>query len=152
MIATIRPDEIAFPLFFHVLGAMVLVGSLLLAGTVLTSAWRDGSASLTRLGYKALLIGALPAWLVTRVFAQIVLDKPFYDRVEEDTWVEIGFISTEPALLLLIGAVVAAGVGSRKALRQGIPVGTAGRVAAVLTWLLVVVYVVTIWAMTTKPD
>ena len=152
VLAAVRPDEVNFPLFVHILGAMALVGSLLLAGTVLTSALRDGSATLTRLGYKALLIGALPAWLVTRVFAQIVLDKPVYDAVEEQTWVEIGFISTEPALLLLIGAVVAAGVGSRKALREGVPVGTSGRVAAVLTWLMVAIYVLTIWAMTAKPE
>jgi hypothetical protein len=152
MIAAIRPDNVDLPLFIHVLGAMALVGALLLAGTVLTNAWREGSASLTRLGYRALLIAALPAWLVTRVSAQIVLDKPFYDAVEEQAWVEIGFISTEPALLLLIGATVAAGVGSRKALRENVAVGTSGRVAAVLTWLLVAIYLVTIWAMTAKPE
>jgi hypothetical protein len=151
-LAAIRPDSVNFVLFVHVLGAMVLVGSLLLAATVLTTALRDGSASITRTGYKVLLIAALPAWLVTRVFAQILLDKPLYESAEESTWVEIGFISTEPALLLLIGAIVAAGVGSRKAVRESVPVGTSGRVAAVLTWLLVGIYVVTIWAMTAKPD
>ena len=152
LIAAIRPDEIDFALFMHILGAMVLVGSLVLAGSVLTGAWRDGSAVLTRRGYKVLLIAVLPAWLVTRVFAQIVLDKPYYETFEEQTWVEIGFISTEPVLLLLIGATVAAGVGSRKALRDGGPVGTSGRVATVITWLLVVIYVATIWAMTAKPE
>ena len=152
VLAAIRPDEIDFPLFMHVLGAMVLVGTLLLAGTLLTSARRDGSAVLTRRAYKVLLIGVLPAWLVTRVFAQIVLDKPYYETFEEQTWVEIGFISTEPVLLLIIGATVAAGVGSRRALRDGGPVGTSGRVAMGLTWLLVVIYVITVWAMTAKPE
>jgi hypothetical protein len=152
VIAALRPDDVDFPLFVHVLGAMVLVGSLLLAGIVLAGAWREGAAAPTRAAYKVLLIGALPAWLVTRVFAQILLDKPIYEPSEESTWVEIGFISTEPMLLLLIGAIVAAGVGSRKALRENVAVGTSGRVAAALTWLLVAVYVVTIWAMTTKPD
>jgi hypothetical protein len=154
VLAAIRPDNLDFVLFVHVLGAMVLVGSLLLAGTVLAGVWRDGSAERTRLAYRTLLIAVLPAWLVTRVFAQILLDKPYYDTVvdEEQTWIEIGFISTEPMLLLLIGAIVAAGVGSRKALREGGPVGTSARVATVLTWLLVLVYVITIWAMTAKPE
>ncbi|MDQ3936249.1 MAG: hypothetical protein M3340_16645 [Actinomycetota bacterium] len=147
-----RPDDLNFLLFIHVLGAMVLVGSLLLAGTALLGAWRDGSASLTRLGYKAMLIGVLPAWLVTRVFAQILADKPDYKPFEESTWIEIGFITTEPGLLLLIGATVAAGVGSRRALREGGPVGTSRRVAAVLVWIMVVAYVIAIWAMTAKPD
>ena len=151
-LAAIRANEIEFPLFVHVLAAMVLVGSLLLAGTVLTSAWRDGSATLTRLAYRALLLGVLPSWLVTRVFAQILLDKPAYEAQEEAGWVTIGFITTEPGLLLLIGATVAAGVGSRRALREGGPVGTSGRVAAVLVWIMVVAYVVAIWAMTAKPD
>jgi hypothetical protein len=152
VLAAIRPDDLDFALFMHVLGAMVLVGTLVLAGTILTSSRRDGSAALTRLGYKVLLIGVLPAWLVTRVFAQILLDKSYYEPFEEQAWVEIGFISTEPVLLLLIGAIVAAGVGSRKALREGGPVGTSGRVAVSITWLLVVIYVVTIWAMTAKPE
>jgi hypothetical protein len=151
-LAAVRVEDVS--IFLHVLGAMVLVGSLVLAGSVLTGVWRDGSAARARLAYKTLLIAALPAWLVTRVFAQIVLDKPAYDVAVDDehAWIEIGFISTEPMLLLLIGAIVAAGVGSRKALREGGPVGTSARVATVLTWLLVLVYVITIWAMTAKPE
>lgn len=152
VLAALRPDDVDFALFMHVLGAMVLVGSLLLAGTVLAGAWREGSAGPTRAAYRVLLIAALPAWLVTRVFAQIVLDKPYYEPFEEQAWVELGFVSTEPVLLLLIGAIVAAGVGSRKALRENVAVGTSGRVATVLTWLLVVIYLFTVWAMTTKPE
>jgi hypothetical protein len=152
MLAALRVEGL--PIFLHILGAMVLVGSLLLAGTVLAGVWRDGSAERTRLAYRTLLMVVLPSWLVTRVFAQVVLDKPAFDTAVDDehAWVEIGFISTEPMLLLLIGAIVATGVGSRKALREGGPVGTSARVATVLTWLLVVVYVITIWAMTTKPE
>ena len=154
VLAAIRPDDVNFPLFVHVLSAMVLVGSLLLAATVLTSAWRDGSVSLTRLGYRTLLMAVLPAWLVTRVFAQIVIDKPAYDYLEDDepAWVAIGFITTEPGLLLLIGATVAAGLGVRRATREGGVVGTSGRVAGVLVWIMTVVYVFAIWAMTTKPE
>jgi hypothetical protein len=146
-----RPDHLNFLLFVHILGAMVLVGSLLLTGTVLAGAWRDGSAARTRLAYRTLLMAVIPSWLVTRVFAQILLDKPDYKPFENDAWVGIGFATTELGLLLLIGATVAAGVGSRRALRDGGTVGTSRKVAAGLVWLLTVMYVVAVWAMTTKP-
>lgn len=147
-----RPDDLNLLLFVHILGAMVLVGSLLLAGTVLAGVWRDGSAERTRLAYKTLLIAVIPSWLVTRVFAQILADKPDYKPFEESAWIGIGYATTELGLLLLIGATVAAGVGSRRALREGGPVGTSRRVAGVLVWILTLLYVITIWAMTAKPD
>jgi hypothetical protein len=152
VLAAIRPDDWNMPLFLHVLGAMALVGALLLASTVLAGVWRDGSAARTRVAFRTLLIVALPAWLLTRVFAQVIADKEGYDGDEVPTWIEIGFITTEPGLLLLIGATVAAGVGSRRALRDGGPVGTSRRVAAVLCWLITLLYIVAIWAMTAKPD
>ena len=152
VLAAVRPDDWNVSLFLHVLGAMVLVGAMVLASTLLAGAWRDGSAVLTRLAYRTLLIVALPAWLVTRIFAQVIADKEGYDGDEVPTWIEIGFITTEPGLLLLIGATVAAGVGSRKALREAGAVGTSRKVAAVLTWLITVLYIVAIWAMTAKPD
>lgn len=151
-LAAIRADDVNLPLFVHVLAAMVLVGSLLLTATLLTGAWRDGSVALTRLAYRTLLIAVLPAWLVTRVFAQILLDKPAYEAQEDAAWVTVGFVTTEPGLLLLAGAALAAGIGLRRARREGAPVGAAGRVAGVLAWIMLAGYVVAIWAMTTKPD
>lgn len=148
-LAALRTEGL--PLFIHILGAMVLVGSLVLTGAVLAGVWRDGSAERTRLAYRTLLFAVIPAWLVTRVFAQVVADKDAYEADEESTWMTIGFITTEPGLLILIGATVAAGLGSRRALREGGAVGTSGRVAGVLVWLSVVMYIVAIWAMTTKP-
>ena len=150
VIAALRTESV--PLFLHILAAMVLVGGLVLAGVVLAGVWREGAADRTRFAYRVLLRVVLPAWLVTRVLAQVVADKDVYEADEESTWMTIGFISTEPGLLLLIGATVAAGLGSRRALREGGPVGTSRRVAGVLVWLSVAMYVVTIWAMTTKPD
>jgi hypothetical protein len=153
LLAAIRPDDWNLPLFLHVLGAMALVGSLVLASTLLAGVWRDGSAARTRIAFRTLLIAAIPAWLVTRVFAQWIADEQGYtDADEVPVWIDIGFITTEPGLLLLIGATVAAGVGSRRALREGGSVGTSGRVAAVLCWLITLLYVVAIWAMTAKPD
>jgi hypothetical protein len=131
---------------------MLLVGSLVLTGTVLAGVWRDGSAERTRLAFRTLLIAVIPSWLFTRVFAQILADKPDYKPFEDSAWIGIGYMTTEFGLLLLIGATVAAGVGSRRALREGGAVGTSGKVAASLVWILTLLYVVAIWAMTTKPD
>ena len=146
-----RPDDLNLLLFLHVLTAMILVGSLILAGTALAGAWREGSVGLTRLGYKTLLVAVLPSWLVTRVLAQILADKPDYKPFEDSAWIGIGYASTEFGLLLIIAATVATGVGSRKAAREGVPVGTSRRVAAVLVGILIVAYAITIWAMTAKP-
>lgn len=128
-------------LFVHVLGAMVLLGSLLLAATSLAPS-RDGSV---RLGYRALLFAALPSYLVMRFAAQWVLDESGVD--EEEGWVTIGFITSELGLLLMIVATVCAGLSNRRGGRVGLT-----RAAFVLSSLLVVMYVVTIWAMTAKPS
>ena len=41
VIATVRPDSWNFPLFVHVLGAMILVGGLLTGASILTFARGD---------------------------------------------------------------------------------------------------------------
>ena len=150
VLAALRVEGL--PIFLHILGAMVLVGSLVLAGAVLAGVWSDGSAQRTRLAYRTLLFAVIPSWLVTRVFAQVVADKDAYKADEESAWIGIGYMTTEFGLLLLIGATVAAGIGSRRALREGGEVGTSRRVAGVLVWILTVLYVFAVWAMTTKPE
>ncbi|HEV2812169.1 MAG TPA: hypothetical protein VGW10_02855 [Solirubrobacteraceae bacterium] len=144
-LALIRPTEWEIPLFFHVLGAMVMVGATLLALTALAGAWRNDDAAALGLGYRALLLGALPGWLVMRVFAQITLDKSPYE--DDAGWIEIGFITSEPTLLLLIAATVLARLSWKRA--EG---GTRVRVAVALVALLLVADAIAIWAMTTKPD
>jgi hypothetical protein len=150
LLAAIRPDEWNVPLFLHVLGAMALVGTLVLAGTGLAGVARgDGSRSL-RLAYRSLLIGALPAWIVMRVAAQWVADEEGLGD-EPPQWVDIGFMTSEPTFLLIIVATILTGVGARKAARDGGGGGTQGRIAAVLIAISLIAYVFAIWAMTTKP-
>ena len=152
VLAAIRPDDLNLLLFVHVIGSMVFVGSLLLAGTVLAGAWNDGSAERVRLGFRTLLIAVVPSYLVMRVFGQVLESKDDYEAVEDSAWIGIGYATTELGLLLIIASSIAAGVGSRKALREGGPVGTSGKVATVLVWIMVVLFTIAIWAMTTKPD
>src|SRR4051794_25839726 len=147
--AAIRPDSLNIALLVHVLGAMVLVGALVLAVGALVAAWRSSSTDLVRLGYRALLWGALPAWVVMRVGAQWIVDKEGLGD-SSLSWVGIGFGTSEGGLLFMIVATILAGLAVRRASR-GDALGGGARVAAVLVSLLVAVYVVAIWAMTTKP-
>jgi hypothetical protein len=145
VLAVIRPDDWNLPLFLHILGAMVLVGGLVLAVTALLAAWRGGEAASVRVGYRALLLAVLPGWLVMRIAAQWTLSKEGLEDAEI-TWIDIGFMTTEPGLLLIIAATVLAGLAARRG--GG---GTGVRVAAVLVSVLVVANLVAVWAMTTKP-
>ncbi|MDX6697770.1 MAG: hypothetical protein QOE65_1167 [Solirubrobacteraceae bacterium] len=151
VLAAIRPDAWDLPLFLHILGAITLVGGLILAGTALAGAWSGAAPAASRLGYRALLLAALPGWIVMRGAAQWIADKEGYtaDKVKTPSWVDIGFITSEPGLLFLIAATVLAAMASRRAPEGG---GRGqGRAAAVLVGLLILAYCFTMWAMTTKP-
>jgi hypothetical protein len=150
LLAAVRPDEWNLPLFLHVLGAMILIGALVLAGTGLAGVARggDGGPSL-RLAYRSLLIGALPAWIVMRAAAQWIADEEGLAD-EPPQWVDIGFMTSEPTFLLIVVATILTGVGARKATR-GNGGGTQGRIAAVLIAISLLAYVFAIWAMTAKP-
>jgi hypothetical protein len=147
--AAIRSDSIDLALTLHVLSAMVLVGTLALAAAALFASWRGGAIGLVRLGFRSLLWAALPAWVAVRLSAQWVLDEEGLGEADL-TWVDIGFIVSEPTLLLLIAATVLSG---RELRRMGSEdeTGAMTRAAAVLVAITIAAYLVAIWAMTTKP-
>lgn len=130
-------------LLLHILGAMVLVGSLVLAAVALLGGGSGGS----RLAFRALLLGALPAWIVMRVMAQLLADGAYGGA--ELTFIEIGYMVAEPGLVLLLGAALASWLRARRGTSGS--TSLAGRVAVGLIAVSVVAYVVVIWAMTTKP-
>jgi hypothetical protein len=151
VLAAVRPDDWNFPLLLHVLGAMVLVGTLVLAASALLVAWRGGSASLVRLGYRALLLGALPAWLLMRLSAEWTASKEsLTDLDPTPDWLEIGYNTADMGLLVILVSTLLAGLAMRRASRADAP-GGLGNASAVLVSLLLVAYVVATWAMTTKP-
>jgi uncharacterized membrane protein len=150
LLAAIRPDDWNLPLFLHILAAMVLVGALVLVATSLAGAWRGGSVAIVRLGFRGMLLVALPAWVVTRVTAEWLASK---ENLDEDppNWVDIGYMISDTTFLLLIAATVCAGIAARRAGR-GQPPGTGlNRAVVVLVGVSLVAYVVAIWAMATKP-
>jgi hypothetical protein len=153
MLAAIRPDSWNFPLFLHVLGAMVLVGSLVAAAVTLLLGWRRDAAGWTRLGFRTLLFGALPAYIVMRVGAQWIESKEGFGD-DEPAWLGIGYITSDAGALLLLISLVLTGLAARKLRRDTAPAdgtSTLGRIGAAIVIVLIAAYVVAIWAMTTKP-
>ena len=149
VLALVRPDDWNLPLFVHVAGAMLLVGALLVAVLLMAAAIRrgDGAAVLTRLGFRALLLGVLPSYIVMRVGAQWIASKE--DLADSDeAWIGIGYATSELGLLLGIVATVLAWRATKKG--DAGP-GGLGRAAVILVGIVLVLYVVAIWAMTVKP-
>jgi hypothetical protein len=149
LIAIVRPDAWNFPLLLHVLGAMLMVGALVLAGSALVVAWRDGSAAMVRLGYRSLLLGVVPSWILMRAGAEWIASKEHLEN-SNASWIGIGFSTADAGALFIIVATILAGLGMRRAARREGSNGL-GRASAVLIGVLVIAYAVAIWAMTTKP-
>ena len=88
----------------HILGAMALVGSLALVLVAL--AGRD-----LRLGYRALLLGVLPSWIVMRGGAEWIAEKEKVNDLDPvPSWVDVGYSVSDPMLLLIIISTVCAGL------------------------------------------
>ena len=129
-------------LFVHVAGAMLLVGSLVVVLAVSAGAARggDSAAVLSKLTFRALLIGVLPSFIVMRVGAEWVASEAQFG---EPSWIGIGYMTADGGLLLTLIAIGLAWRASRR--------GTSGRAVMVLAAVLLIAFAVAIWAMTTKP-
>jgi hypothetical protein len=152
VIAAIRPDDVNLPLFLHVLGAMLLVGALLAVGMAIVMGWRrDGdTVGFTRFGLRTLLLGVFPSYVLMRVGAQWTEAAADYPDGFDPAWIGIGYITADAGALLIIVSMILSGIGLRK-LRGGGGLGL-GRAVGVISVLLLVAYVVAVWAMTAKPD
>ena len=151
VLAAVRPDEWNFPLLVHAFGAMVLVGGLLTASTAL--AYARGDTRLLRLGYWSLLALCLPGWLVMRIGAQWIYTKEGWDDLPEDLepdWLGVGYVVADAGGLLLVISLIVGGIGVYR-LRQGKGSGLL-RATMILSIILLLAYVVAVWAMAGKPD
>jgi hypothetical protein len=151
VVALIRPDSWNFPLFLHVFGAMILVGGLLASTTAL--GYARGDARFLRLGYWTLLVVSLPGWVLMRIGAEWISSEEGWDDLPDELeprWLSIGgFIADAGGLVLLVSLIVG-GVGVYR-LREQKGSGLL-RATMVLSIVLLLAYLVAVWAMAGKPD
>ena len=150
VLAIIRPSSWEFPLFLHVLGAMILVGGLLASASSLGFA--RGEVRYLRLGYWSLLAVSLPGWVLMRVGGEWIASREGWtDKgVDDPTWLGIGFLLADLGGLILLISLIVGGIGVYR-LRQGKGAGLLNA-TLVLALVLLVAYVVAVWAMSGKPS
>jgi hypothetical protein len=146
-LGAVRPGDWNLPLLVHVGGAMLLVAALVVVAASMGAAVRrgDGALELTRLAYRALIFGVVPAYVVMRAGAEWIVSK---EGVGDASWVGVGYSTADGGLLLVIIAAVLAWRATR---RGSDAPGGLGRAVLVLSGVLLLAYAVAIWAMTAKP-
>jgi hypothetical protein len=151
VLASVRPDSWNFPLFLHVLGAMILVGGLVAGASSL--AFAKGEARLLRLGYWSLLVISLPGWILMRIGAGWIASKEHLDDLPDKlvpTWLGMGYLLADTGGLVLLVALVVGAIGMYR-MRAGKGSGLL-KVTLVLALVVLAAYVVAVWAMAGKPN
>jgi hypothetical protein len=154
MLAAIRPDTQSFALLLHLVGATVVFGALLASATSLVLA--RGDTRLLRLGYFSLLLVGLPGLILLRLAGQWLYDLQKWNdlpsQFSQPAWLDIGFIVADWGGILFLVALAVGGLGVRR-LRDGKEGATLLlRVTMAISLVLILAYVVAVWAMTGKPS
>ncbi len=153
VLAAIRPDEQSFALLLHLVGATVVFGALLASATSLLLA--RGETRLLRLGYFALLLVGLPGLILMRLAGQWLYNLQHWDdlpdQIDEPAWLGIGFVVADWGGLLFLLSLALGGVGIYR-LRQGKSATGLLNATMLISLVLIVAYVVAVWAMTGTPD
>ena len=77
--------------------------------------------------------------------------SPDMRRRKKSSWIGIGFGTSDLSGLILIITLILTGIALRRS-RRGGGLGKLAKVGGALPLLLMVLYLVAIWAMTTKPS
>ena len=104
-----------------------------------------------RAAFWSLLTVALPGWIVMRIGAQWIYSEQGWSGEDEPDWLGIGYVTTDIGIALLVISIILAGIGVRR-LKRGRTSNVLGRIATPLVTLLLVAYLVAVWAMTAKPS
>jgi hypothetical protein len=154
ILAVLRPDDWNLPLFLHVLGAMMLVGSLTAVVTGLVVASRpngDVQTALSRFGFRTLFALVLPSYVLMRIGAEWIRSKEYGEGADDPGWVGFGYIVSDLGALLLLIALILSGIGLVRARRSGNPPRNLARTVLVIAAILLAAYLIAVWAMTAKP-
>jgi hypothetical protein len=150
VLATVRPDDLNFPLFVHVVGAMILVAGLVTGASAL--AFARGDAKMLRLGFWALMLVSFPGWVIMRLGAEWIYSREGWSHVKgslQPDWLGIGFVIADAGGFILVITLVLGGIGVRR-----LEAGKGARLlkaVLVLSVVLLAAYVVAVWAMAGKP-
>ena len=145
LLAAVRPDRLDLPLFVHVAGAMALVGAAATAAAIAVTSGTDTADWSRRLSFRLALVATLPAYIAMRVGAEWIRAAEFGDATAGAGWIDLGYITADGGLLLLVVATVLVWLSARR--RSARLAAT----ASVLLAVAVVVWVIAAWAMTAKP-
>jgi hypothetical protein len=152
LLSAIRPDDQSLALLLHLVGATVVFGALLASATSLALA--RGETRLLRLGYFSLLFVGVPGLILMRLAGEWLyrLQKwnELPDQLDEPAWLGIGRVVADWGGLLLLLALALGGVGIRR-LRHGNGGMVMLRLTMIIALVLIVAYIVAVWAMTGKP-
>ena len=153
VLAAIRPDDQSFALLLHLVGATVVFGALLASATSLALA--RGDTRLLRLGYFSLLLVGLPGLILLRLAGEWLYQLQNWDelpaQIDEPAWLGIGFLVAD-------WGGSSSSCRSRSAASASTGWATARadagllKVTMVISLVLIVAYVVAVWAMTGKPN
>jgi hypothetical protein len=150
VIAVLRPDSWSLPLFLHVLGATLLFGTSVTAALLGAAAWRRRrlSPTFSRLAFRATLFGVLPAWVLTRLAGQWILDREKHQIAGLDNkgWVGVGFAVTDAGVVVVLALLV---LGHLSARRGG--TGRSATAFPIVACLYLVALAVAWFAMSAKP-
>jgi hypothetical protein len=144
MIAMVRPDAWDFPLFVHVLGAIVLFGGVGSVALLAVAALRYDAhaAMLRRTAFVTTLLLVWPSYVAMRVGAQWILSREGLDK-SPPSWVGVGFAVSDAGILVLALITFLGWLSARRA--------RAGTFLAGLAVLYSVALGVAWFAMSAKP-
>lgn len=152
MLALVRDGAWEWSLLFHVLGALLLTGSLVLV-TILAVVGRrhteaEGTLAWRRYTFRTLLFLVVPSYLLMRIAAEWVRSEDAFP--DDQAWVGVGYVVTDVGLLLLLALLAAAWWSTRQA-RRGVASRVAPRIVMTIAPFYLVALLVAVWAMSAKP-
>lgn len=169
-LADLRPNNFNFPLVVHVGGATLLVGGVMTAVVALSLA--GGNLKQLRFGYFSLLFVGLPGLILAKLGATAIWSKESahsfigaaFPHRDDPRWIEVGGTALDGGGALLVLALILGWFGLKRLegatgdLLTKFPVvskmtgETLLRLTRLITIILLVGYVLAVWAMGGKPD